>query len=103
MVSSNQRTILGQHGEDWITDTQAHTPPTGQRWIALDLLEECVFAELAGDGMTLNGEAITGLTNLTLPAGTLYGRYTGIELTSGRVKAYRDAPSDGGGLKDYPG
>ena len=77
----------GFDGFEYITDTVAHTPPTGQVFFALQFVDASVVLSLAGTGIT--GNTIGGAA---FPAGfTLYGRFTSVQLTSGRCVAQKVA------------
>jgi hypothetical protein len=82
---SNLEDIALQNGFEYISDTAAHTPPTGKVFIAIQAATACVIAALAGDKIT--GNTIAGAA---LPAnGILYGRFSSITLTSGTAYAYK--------------
>lgn len=73
---------LGRYGSKRITNTNATTPDTGKVFIAIQVTEDCVIATLVGN--------MTNATTITLAAGQiLYGRFTSITLTSGKVIAYQ--------------
>jgi len=75
----------GFDGFEYITDTVAHTPPAGQVFFAIQFLDASVVLSLAGTGIT--GNTIGGAA---FPAGfTLYGRFTNIQLASGRCVAQK--------------
>jgi hypothetical protein len=77
----------GFDGFEYISDTEAHTPPAGQVFFALQFIDASVVLSLAGAGVT--GNAIGGAS---FPAGfTLYGRFTSVQLTSGRCVAQKVA------------
>ena len=74
-------TIIGTYGGEYIADTDATTPATGFRFIAVQVVTDCVI--------TLVGN-ITGITAVTLVEGTIiYGRFTSLTLASGSVIAYQ--------------
>lgn len=76
--------MVGSYGANYIGDTQAHTPETGYVFCALQVLADAVISAYspAFDGNTFTG--------VTIPAGTIiYGRFTTITLTSGKVLAYK--------------
>lgn len=78
---------LGGKGCEMITaDGNAHTPATGQAFIALHFVADTVIADYDVDATA----PITGtITGVTWDKGTvIYGRFTSIELTSGSVVAY---------------
>ena len=76
---------MGFDGFEYITDTVAHTPPANQVFFAIQFIDASVVLSLAGSGIT--GNAIGGAA---FPAGfTLYGRFTSIQLTSGRCVAQK--------------
>jgi hypothetical protein len=72
---------FGQHGADYITDTNAHK----QNWVAIkaDGAANAVFTTLT----TSSGDNLDGVT--LIAGDTIYGPFTNITLTSGGVIAYR--------------
>lgn len=69
---------LGAEGGLYITDTNAHTG----EFRAITALEATVIAELIG-----NTEGTT--TSVPVPSGaTIWGKFTSIDLASGKVIAY---------------
>jgi hypothetical protein len=73
---------LGRYGSKRITDTNATTPDTGYKFIAVEITEDAVFSSLVGNMANSSG--------LTLPTGVIvYGLFTSITLTSGKVIAYQ--------------
>ena len=73
-------TSIGSLGGQYIADTDATTPATGFKFVAIQVITACTI--------TLVGN-ITGITTVALPAGTIiYGRYTSLTLASGSVIAY---------------
>ena len=79
MSNSRGTNNKGQSGGIYITDTDAHTGD----FDAITALEVAVIA-------TLVSSTITGtLTSVPLPAGvTIFGRFSSIDLASGKVIAY---------------
>lgn len=80
---------LGLDGGDVITDTTAHTPPDGgsQCWFAVLIIADAV---LNTSGTTVNWNGLANLSGVTISAGTvLYGKFTAIQLASGKVIAYQ--------------
>ena len=76
-------TSLGQLGAEVITDT---VPRTGKNYAAITVLADATFSTLTTIGLT--GNAITGFA---ISAGTtLFGRFTEVTLTSGKVIAYNN-------------
>jgi hypothetical protein len=74
-------TSIGSYGGKYIANTNATTPDAGRRFVAIQVITDCVI--------TLVGN-ITGITTVALTAGTIiYGRYTSVTLASGRVIAYQ--------------
>jgi len=74
--------MLGQAGSKRITTADATIPAVGYVFVAIQVTEDAVIAALVGN--------MSNATNITLPAGhTLYGRFTSITLTSGKVVAYQ--------------
>ena len=102
-VVESQNVALGQAGSIFVSGTSAITALSGV-FVAIQFLEDTVFASAsgglvaeteqlfpddAGTGTSVsasNGSAIDGET---FPAGlTMYGRWTGFTLASGKVIAY---------------
>lgn len=80
LVELNQET-LGSYGSKRITTTDATTPTTGFKFIAIQITEDAVFTTLTGNMANSSG--------LSLMAGTIiYGIFTSITLTSGKCIAY---------------
>jgi hypothetical protein len=76
-------TALGQFGAEVITDTAART---SKNYAAITVLADATFSTLTSNGIT--GNAITGFS---IPAGvTLFGIFTAVTLTSGKVIAYNN-------------
>ncbi len=79
MANSNIRNLKGENGGIYITDTNAHTGD----FDAITALEVAVIATLVSDNISGT------LTSVPLPAGvTIYGRFSSIDLASGKVIAY---------------
>ena len=80
--------ILGGKGFEFISNTAKHAAPEGMVYIALQVLDDAVIDSYATDeGAEITGNTFTGQL---LPAGfILYGRYTSVTLTSGKVIAYK--------------
>ena len=80
--------ILGRKGFEFISDNAEHTAPEGMVYIALQVVDDAVIASYKTDeGAEITGNTFTGQL---LPAGfILYGRYTSVTLTSGKVIAYK--------------
>ena len=80
-VKSLKDTTMGANGSKRITTTDATTPDTGFVFVAIQVTEDAVFTTLTGN--------MANTTALTLSAGlVIYGRFTSITLTSGKVIAY---------------
>ena len=80
-VAEAQNASLGQAGVVLIDDTDAHTGP----FVAIQALEDAVV-----DVSECDMSFIEDVVDFTIPAGlTIYGRFTSIELDSGKVLAYR--------------
>jgi hypothetical protein len=82
-----QHTAMGQKGAILITDTTAVTG----NFKAIMALSDTVFTLLTSD-LTKNGVAVAAAAADfgTLSAGmTIYGKFTAITLTSGKVIAYK--------------
>jgi hypothetical protein len=79
---------LGRKGFEFISDTAEHVAPEGMVYIALQVVDDAVIDSYE----TEPEELITGntFTGELLPAGfILYGRYTSVTLTNGKVIAYK--------------
>ena len=79
-VVEAQNASLGQAGLILIDDTNEHTGP----FVAIQALEDSVV-----DVSECDMSWIEDVADFTIPAGlTIYGRFTSIELDSGKVLAY---------------
>tara|TARA_Y100001963_G_scaffold99677_1_gene137194 strand:+ start:140 stop:475 length:336 start_codon:yes stop_codon:yes gene_type:complete len=102
-VIEAQNVALGQAGSVLVTGTSAISCLTGAKvFIAIQFLEDTVFNSTDGlvaeteqlfpdDGGTSSLVSSNGATSdsVTFPAGlTIYGRWTGFILASGKVIAY---------------
>jgi hypothetical protein len=77
--------LTGRQGGQVIVDTAAYTPPTGASWHAIQIVQQAVIAAVTASSPT-NATALVGLV---LPAGlVIYGNFTALTLTSGKVIAY---------------
>ena len=89
-VAEAQNAALGQSGAKFISDNAEHTGT----FVAIQCIEDTIFATLTpadttyGYGVgSYNGNT---MASITIPAGTvIYGRWKTIDLTSGKVIAYR--------------
>ena len=94
-VQEAQNAQMGQNGATFISDNDAHTG----KFVAITIVEDTIFATLtaadgdflygtgSGAGFDSNGD---NCASVTFPAGmTIYGRWSTIDLTSGKVIAYR--------------
>jgi hypothetical protein len=84
MSTPNQKVTNGLSGGIYIADTTARTGD----WLAIQILADAKFH-------TLTGNITNGIANETvgsapvIPAGTtLFGKFTAIDLHSGRIIAY---------------
>lgn len=76
---------MGGNGFEYISDTLAHTPPTGQVFVSIQVVTDAIFSAFTFTSVT--GNTFTGAV---IPAGTVvFGRFTSIRLSSGRVIAYK--------------
>ena len=72
----------GPNGSVYITDTDAHAGS----WMAVQAVAAAVIDPFVADDVSGT------LTTVPIPAGvTIYGLFTSIKLTSGKVIAYRKA------------
>ena len=79
-VAEAQNAGLGQAGVILINDTDAHTGP----FVAIQALQDA-----AVDVSECDMSWIEDVADFTIPAGlTIYGKFTSIELDSGKVLAY---------------
>jgi hypothetical protein len=81
MANYYEATALGQFGAVVETGTTAITG----NFAAITVLDDATFSAIGGD---ISGDNLTGFA---IPKGiTLFGRFTGFTLTSGKVIAYRN-------------
>ena len=102
-VIESQNLAMGQAGSILVTGTTACTNLKGV-FIAIQVIEDCVFASGSGGliaeteqlfpddtgaGTLIDADAGAAIDGITFPAGvTIYGRWTGFTLASGKVLAY---------------
>ena len=95
---------FGQLGSGYTTNGDEVTPPAGKVIVAITVVVDCKFEELVADTSNSDGgvayfsgtdDAASGVGSQAVPtdevfaAGlTIYGRWTKIKLTSGRIIAY---------------
>ena len=102
---------LGQNGAIFHQGTDTITAPAGQVFVAIQMLEDTVFESSAGlvaenaekyfntedaahdlasgSESSIEGSGGAVVDSVTFPAGmTIYGRWTKIDLNSGKVIAY---------------
>lgn len=82
---------LGLSGTDIISDTDAHTPPTGYVWHCLQVTAAAVFTSITGEGLRINGSdgSPAGThEGVSLPVGYYYCNFTAFTLAEGAVTAY---------------
>jgi len=87
---------IGQAGVDVISNTAAHTPyAEADEWFAIQAVGDAEIAALEEQDATVNGTESTGTHNGdTLADGAvLFGTFTSITLTSGKVRCYREPKS----------
>ena len=104
-VIESQNLAMGQAGSILVTGTTTCTCAKGTGiFVAIQVIEDCVFdsgsgglsAETeqlfpddTGAGTLIDGNAGAAIDRVTFPAGvTIYGRWTGFQLASGKVLAY---------------
>jgi len=88
---------FGQVGSAFLADVSAYAPPSGYVVIGIQVLEDAVF----GSGLTAESTAYTAQsvaaestnadsfgTSTISQGSTLYGRWTGVQLASGKVMIY---------------
>jgi hypothetical protein len=79
--SEVETSALGGYGSKRIATTVATTPDASYVFTAIQVTEDAVFSALVGN--MLNG------AGLALSAGSvIYGRFTSVTLTSGKIIAY---------------
>ncbi|ANS03285.1 hypothetical protein [uncultured Mediterranean phage uvDeep-CGR2-KM18-C269] len=102
-VSEAQNLSLGQSGSILVTGTTACTNARGV-FVAIQFIEDSVFAsgsggliaeteqlypDDAGTGTSIDSNAGAASDSVTFPQGmTIFGRWTGFTLASGKVVAY---------------
>ena len=102
-VIEAQNIAMGQAGSILVTGTTACTNLKGV-FVAIQVIEDCVFASGSGGliaeteqlfpddtgaGTLIDADAGAAIDSVTFPAGvTIYGRWTGFTLASGKVIAY---------------
>lgn len=102
-VIEAQNIAMGQAGSILVTGTTACTNLKGV-FVAIQVIEDCVFASGSGGliaeteqlfpddtgaGTLIDADAGAAIDSVTFPAGvTIYGRWTGFQLASGKVLAY---------------
>ena len=102
-VIEAQNIAMGQAGSILVTGTTACTNLKGV-FVAIQVIEDCVFNSSSGGliaeteqlfpddtgaGTLIDADAGAAIDSVTFPAGvTIYGRWTGFQLTSGKVLAY---------------
>ena len=104
-VIESQNIAMGQAGSIIVTGKTACTCGTGTGvFVAIQVIEDCVFNSSSGGlvaeteqlfpddtgtGTIIDGDAGAASDSVTFPAGvTIYGRWTGFQLASGKVIAY---------------
>ena len=100
--SNFQLAALGQFGSLYSGNGSALAPPAGKYFIAITMLDDCTFEGSGGlvandPSSFYNTEAATTnstggqevLDSVTFPKGlTIYGKWTGAELKSGKALFY---------------
>ena len=102
-VSEAQNRALGQEGAILVTGTTACTNARGV-FVAIQFIDDTVFASAsgglvaeteqlfpddAGAGTAIDADAGAAIDGVTFPQGmTIFGRWTGFTLASGKVIAY---------------
>jgi len=82
------REALGKYGAEIITNSNS---ATAKNYCAITMLEDTIFATLSANNWAIgsNGSAIIGTV---YPKGlTIFGVFTAVTLTSGKVLCYRGA------------
>jgi hypothetical protein len=93
---------FGQLGSTHIDGTGVHVPPSGSVYVAVTCLEDTTFTTLTAEDATkhfgttapsddpdLDGVGDQVTTSTVFPKGvTIYGRYSGVTLATGKVLAY---------------
>jgi len=98
---------FGQLGSTHIATQGIHVPPSGRAYVVITCLEDVTFTTLTAEDATehfgtvvpdpnpdLDGVGSPVTTSTIFPKGiTIYGRYSGITLNSGKVLAYHGPSS----------
>jgi len=88
---------FGQVGSAFLGDTSAYAPPSGYVVIGIQVLEDAVFGSgltaestaYTAQGVAADGTNADSFGSSTIPQGsTIYGRWTGVQLASGKVMIY---------------
>ena len=104
-ITSQNARLFGQAGAILVTGTTAVTcGVSGKKFVAIQFLEDTVFDSGAGGliaeteqlfpddtgtGTDIDADGGAAIDSITFPKGmTLYGRYDGFKLASGKVVAY---------------
>ena len=104
-ITSQNARLFGQAGAILVTGTTAVTcGVAGKVFVAIQFLEDTVFDSNAGgliaeteqlfpddtgEGTDIDADGGAAIDSITFPKGmTLYGRYDGFKLASGKVVAY---------------
>jgi len=82
-IGQIEKLAVGRLGSIYITNTSANSTTGSDKWGVIQALSDTVIASLTSSTMTGT------LTAIPLPAGAaIYGYFTSITLTSGKVVAY---------------
>ena len=68
----------------------ATTKDTALVFFAIEIINDTIFAALTDTNAAVTDVAANELSGITVPAGiVLYGKFSGVDLTSGVICAYR--------------
>lgn len=89
-ATSIESTSVGQFGSDVFADSSLHTVPSGvDAWCALQCIGT-VSAVVHASGLVPFDSRFPAIASITIPLGvTVYGLWTGVQLTSGILNCYR--------------
>jgi hypothetical protein len=87
----NTHITNGLSGCEEFADTAAHVPAGNESWGCIEFLADTVFTAIQGNAAIVGRNATTGVVTsgrtYTSP-GYLFGKFTGLTLTSGAVRCY---------------
>ena len=86
-ISMVDELAVGEYGTLFANTTGVQTPPTGYVFFRMDVISAAVFTTLTSDASSAQtGDAVS---TTSFPVNfSLYGKFTTITLSSGKVVAY---------------